>query len=95
MAALTLHLRHDVAESLRRTLLDGVAPQSAAHRQLAHVADELGLTFEPLVAQTDDPTLKTIFHAEVDDPAAPAAADRIRAQPGVESVFVKPSETPP
>jgi hypothetical protein len=62
---------------------------------LAHVADELGLQFEPATATSAGSAPSRFFVAEVPDAAVVAVMQRLRAVHGVSDVFIKPEASLP
>jgi hypothetical protein len=84
MAQLVVQLTSDMAAAFAK----GEARAAALRRTLR----DLGVTLRPLDPDAEDPVLATYFNATV--PSAQQAAqvvERLVAQPGVSSAYVKPT----
>lgn len=79
-----------VDPSLATALRRGLPPAQA----LFDAAAALGLALRPVHPTVDAPPLGTWFTAELPAGDASAAADRLRAVPGVTSAYAKAKDAP-
>lgn len=88
---ITLVLRPDVAEDLRRP-----RPSLDAARELLETAGSVGVALRPTHPGATDALLVPFYHAEVPDPtAAGQVLERLRAARAVDAAYLKPPEALP
>jgi len=87
----TVHVNQEAAVKLRKHQHN--TPQT---REIAEVADDLGVAIEPMHPDVDDPDLAQYFIVQVpDSTAAEEVIKRLRNCEAVESAYIKPPEAMP
>lgn len=71
-------------------------PDARRAAELLRVADELGITLEPMHEGAEEPELQTYFTVEVPDAqTAERIAERLRACAAIEAAYLKPTDELP
>lgn len=96
MPQVVVQVKAALATSLREHFAGGAPQLDPDAQDFVRVADELGLRPQPVFSSGSSAEDSSLFSAAVSAGAdLGVLTDRLRQSPAVESVFVKPDDSPP